>query len=181
MLAQLGGVAKPCLVKTGPKQRELSQEARPAQQKRRRYLTSDSKGEGTVASVACVQSAMQSTFAREGFLDLRADSATPPSFSLLALGTGGGPVEDNLSAYWVKPASSPWSKGFVSIDGGEELRPCFDKARLIESTQDPALEHSQDYLKAIKMHSWTLTCLRQHRQVLLRKLATSTAYSPAFS
>ena len=53
----------------------------------------------------------------QGVLDLLpADS--PPSFSVLALGTGGGPTEDNLSAYWVKPAQQSWNQGFISVDGG---------------------------------------------------------------
>lgn len=49
---------------------------------------------------------------------------SPPSFSVLALGTGGGPTEDNLSAYWVKPAQQSWNQGFISVDGGALWLPC---------------------------------------------------------
>ena len=43
-----------------------------------------------------------------------------PSFDMLVLGCGGGPVEDNLSAYLVKPKHQPWEDGFLSVDGGEQ-------------------------------------------------------------
>ena len=45
-------------------------------------------------------------------------STAPASFDILCLGTGGGPVEDNLSAYLVKPKQQPWSDGYTSVDGG---------------------------------------------------------------
>lgn len=40
------------------------------------------------------------------------------SFDMLVLGAGGGPMEDNLSAYWVKPAKKAWQEGCISVDGG---------------------------------------------------------------
>lgn len=42
-----------------------------------------------------------------------------PSFDMLVLGCGGGPAENDLSAYWIKPAGQAWSDGFVSVDGGK--------------------------------------------------------------
>lgn len=45
----------------------------------------------------------------------------PPTFTLLALGTGGGPLETNLSAYLLKPASSAWSGGCVSLEAGSGI------------------------------------------------------------
>lgn len=42
-----------------------------------------------------------------------------PSFDMLVLGCGGGPAENDLSAYWVKPAGQAWNDGFVSVNGGE--------------------------------------------------------------
>lgn len=44
-----------------------------------------------------------------------------PSFSLLPLGTGGGPLETDLSAYLVKPASSPWAHGCISLEAGSGI------------------------------------------------------------
>lgn len=42
-----------------------------------------------------------------------------PSFEMLVLGCGGGPSENDLSAYWIRPAKQKWSDGFTSLDGGE--------------------------------------------------------------
>ena len=45
------------------------------------------------------------------------------SFDLLVLGSGGGPTEDDLSAYWIKPKQQCWADGFVSVDGGASISP----------------------------------------------------------
>ncbi|CAD6586607.1 MAG: 3',5'-cyclic-nucleotide phosphodiesterase pde1 [Cyphobasidiales sp. Tagirdzhanova-0007] len=44
-----------------------------------------------------------------------------PSFDLLVVGCGGGPAEDNLSAYLVKPKHQTWKEGCLSVDGGSCL------------------------------------------------------------
>lgn len=45
--------------------------------------------------------------------------SSEPAFSMLVLGCGGGPSEDDLSAFWIKPAGASWMDGFTSVDGGE--------------------------------------------------------------
>lgn len=56
-------------------------------------------------------------------MDTHIKLSQDPSFDMLVLGCGGGPAENDLSAYWVKPAGQAWSEGFVSVDGGGSLRP----------------------------------------------------------
>lgn len=55
------------------------------------------------------------------------------SFDMLVLGCGGGPVEDNLSAYLLKPSQQPWSTGFTSIDGGTDTGISFGRVGLAEA------------------------------------------------
>ncbi|KAK9900339.1 hypothetical protein P389DRAFT_165570 [Cystobasidium minutum MCA 4210] len=54
-------------------------------------------------------------------MDISIKLSEDPSFDMLVLGCGGGPAENDLSAYWVKPAGQAWSEGFVSVDGGSCL------------------------------------------------------------
>lgn len=48
-------------------------------------------------------------------------STAAPAFTLLPLGTGGGPFESDLSAYLLKPASSRWASGCISLEAGSGI------------------------------------------------------------
>lgn len=53
-----------------------------------------------------------------------------PSLDMLVLGCGGGPAENDLSAYWIKPAGQAWSEGFTSVDGGKLQGVCINLGSL---------------------------------------------------
>ncbi|GAA5858793.1 hypothetical protein JCM5353_000208 [Sporobolomyces roseus] len=44
-----------------------------------------------------------------------------PSFELLVIGCGGGPLESNLSCYLVKSKESRWNEGCAALEGGSSL------------------------------------------------------------
>ncbi|GAA5961834.1 hypothetical protein JCM3765_004089 [Sporobolomyces pararoseus] len=44
-----------------------------------------------------------------------------PSFDLLVLGCGGGPIETNLSCYLVKAKQTSWKKGCAALEGGSTI------------------------------------------------------------
>jgi hypothetical protein len=48
-------------------------------------------------------------------------SPAAAAFTLLPLGTGGGPFETDLSAYLLKPACSAWASGCVSLEAGSGI------------------------------------------------------------
>ncbi|KZP29888.1 hypothetical protein FIBSPDRAFT_908193 [Athelia psychrophila] len=41
-----------------------------------------------------------------------------PSFSMVVVGSGGGPDETNLSAYLIKPHNADWEDGITALDAG---------------------------------------------------------------
>lgn len=57
---------------------------------------------------------------RGRFLSL-APVPTSCAFDLIVVGCGGGPCEDNLSAYFLKSSSRTWEEGFVGLEGGSGL------------------------------------------------------------
>lgn len=69
--------------------------------------------------------------------------STQPSFDMLVLGCGGGPAENDLSAYWVKPAGQAWRDGFISVDGGGRGSDVHVNSRMLLTRliilKDPAL------------------------------------------
>ena len=44
-----------------------------------------------------------------------------PAFSMLVVGCGGGPSEDNLSSYLLRSSAHAWSEGCVNVEGGTSL------------------------------------------------------------
>ncbi|GAA5829490.1 hypothetical protein JCM3766R1_001122 [Sporobolomyces carnicolor] len=49
------------------------------------------------------------------------DGTTQPSFDLLVVGCGGGPLETNLSCYLVKSREQSWTNGCAAIEGGSTI------------------------------------------------------------
>lgn len=46
---------------------------------------------------------------------------SPSSFEMVVLGSGGGPMETDLSCYLLKPLESSWEQGCVSLEAGESI------------------------------------------------------------
>ncbi|KAI0371767.1 cyclic-AMP phosphodiesterase [Pilatotrama ljubarskyi] len=43
------------------------------------------------------------------------------TFDIFVVGSGGGPYEDNLSSYLLKPSGSPWKDGIIALEAGSGL------------------------------------------------------------
>ncbi|KAL1947555.1 hypothetical protein VTO73DRAFT_13279 [Trametes versicolor] len=43
------------------------------------------------------------------------------TFDVFVVGSGGGPFEDNLSSYFLKPSGSSWQDGIIALDAGSGL------------------------------------------------------------
>ncbi|KAK8864671.1 hypothetical protein IAR55_001922 [Kwoniella newhampshirensis] len=46
---------------------------------------------------------------------------TEPTFEIVVLGSGGGPLETDCSGYLVKPAQKSWEDGLLALEGGSGL------------------------------------------------------------
>lgn len=44
-----------------------------------------------------------------------------PTFEVICLGTGGGPLETEVSGYMLKSYQSKWEDGWISVEGGAGL------------------------------------------------------------
>ncbi|KAI5864540.1 cAMP phosphodiesterases class-II-domain-containing protein [Durotheca rogersii] len=66
-----------------------------------------------------------------------ADNASQPALQVIVLGSGGGPQENNVTAFLVRSVRSGWARGsVVALDAGVHLSAI---TRILEDTQPPGL------------------------------------------
>ncbi|KAI0670649.1 cyclic-AMP phosphodiesterase [Trametes maxima] len=85
------------------------------------------------------------------------------TFDIFVVGCGGGPFEDNLSSYLLKPKQSSWSDGIVALEAGSGLGAL---NRLLTEHMDvfsPASEEdSTSTISAADIQSWIKCYLVTH-------------------
>ncbi|KAK4210276.1 cAMP phosphodiesterases class-II-domain-containing protein [Rhypophila decipiens] len=66
-----------------------------------------------------------------------------PALHVIVLGSGGGPIESNVTAFLVRSLSTGWSKGsVVAVDAGVHLSAI---SRILEETQPARLGHCDEF------------------------------------
>ncbi|KAM7186915.1 cAMP phosphodiesterases class-II domain containing protein [Naviculisporaceae sp. PSN 640] len=100
-------------------------------------------GDG-VETTATTNETTTGSRATENGNDITTDKpqSQPPALQVIVLGSGGGPLESNVTAFLVRSLASGWSKGsVVAVDAGVHLGAI---AKILENTQPPALGQSDD-------------------------------------
>lgn len=91
---------------------------------------------------------------------------TMHSFDFVCLGAGGGPVETDLSAYLLKPASSSWEDGIIAVEAGSgigALRNILSSTRqAFHDLQASSNPHESHEMLASRLYSYIQTFLISH-------------------
>jgi len=80
-----------------------------------------------------------------------------PTFDVLVLGCGGGPLETNLSCYLFKPYGQPWSNGCTSVEGGSGLG---SLVRLLETLPESFKDFELPSNVPLANAGWVLSLIR---------------------